>query len=95
MKINPVFNANILNNYQAVNKVTAKPEAALGRDAVTVSEEAQSFSRILAEAKDSIELRTPEEKSRIDEIRLAVRQGTYRIDSDKIAEKILESISRK
>lgn len=95
MKINPVFNPNILKNYQAVNRITAKPETPVNRDAVTVSDEALSFSRILAEAKDAIETRTPEEKARIDEIKLAVLQGTYRIDSDKIAEKIIESISKK
>ena len=95
MKINPIFNPNILKNYQSVSPVTAKPEAPGGRDAVTVSDEAMSFSKILAEAKDAIELRSPEEKARIEEITQAVRQGTYRIDSDKIAEKILESISKK
>jgi len=95
MKINPIFNPNILKNYQSVSQVTPKPDAPANRDAVTVSEEAMSFSKILAEAKETIELRSPEEKARIEEIAHAVRQGTYRIDSAKVAEKILESIQKK
>ena len=95
MKINPIFNPNILRNYQQASQVTAKPDVPASRDEVVVSDEAMSFSKILAEAKESIEARTPEEKVRIEEIKLAVRQGTYRIDSDKIAEKILESIQKK
>ena len=95
MKINPIFNQNILKNYQTVSPAAAKPETPAARDAVTVSEEAQSFSRILAEAKETIEHRTPEEKARIDEITQAVRQGTYKVDSAKVAEKILESIFKK
>ena len=95
MKINPVFNPNIFKNYQAVSPVAPKPDASVSRDAATASAEAQNFSKILAEAKDAIELRTPEEKARIEEITLAVRQGTYRVDSGKIAEKILESIQKK
>jgi len=95
MKINPIFNPNILKSYQQASQVTSKPEAPVSRDAVTVSDEAMTFSKILAEAKESMETRSPEEKARIEEIKLAVRQGTYKIDSDKVAEKILESIQKK
>ena len=94
MKIDPILNQNILKSYQTVGKVTPKADVSISRDAVTVSSEAQSFSKVLAEAKESLELRTPEEKARIDEITLAVRAGTYRIDSAKIAEKIYESINK-
>ena len=95
MKIDPILNQNILKSYQSVSKAAVKPEAESVRDAVTVSDEAQSFAKVLAEAKDALEVRTLEEKARIDEIAIAVRQGTYKVDSMKVAEKILESISRK
>ena len=95
MKIDPINNQGIFKNYQAVGKVAPKSDVDAPRDAVTVSDEAQSFAKVLAEAKEAIDVRTLEEKARIDEITLAVRQGTYKVDSDKIAEKILESIFRK
>ena len=95
MKINPITNPNILRSYQAAKPAPEKSNVASGRDEVTFSEEALSFSKAMAEAKDAIELRTPEEKARIADITEAVRQGTYRVDSDKVAEKMLESVFRR
>ena len=91
MKINPIANPNILRSYQATKISPEKTKVLNGRDEVTFSEEALSFSKVMSE----IEFRTQEEKARIAEITNAVRQGEYRIDSDKIADKILESVLRK
>ena len=91
MKINPIANPNILRSYQATRISPEKTKINSGRDEVTFSAEALSFSKIMSE----IEFRTPEERARIADITNAVRQGEYRIDSDKIAEKILESVSRR
>ena len=92
MKINPISNPNILRSYQATKPVQDKAKSSGGRDSVTFSEEALSFSKSLAEAKEALETRSPEEKARIADIKQAVRQGTYNIESDKIADKILESV---
>jgi flagellar biosynthesis anti-sigma factor FlgM len=92
MKINPITNPNILRTYQATKPVQEKARVTSKRDEVTFSDEALSFSKAMTEAKDTLELRTPEEKARIADIRAAVRQGTYKVDSAKVAEKILESI---
>ena len=94
MKINPIMNPNILENYKASRPAPAKSKAMIGRDEVVFSEEALSFSKTLAEARDAIELRTPEEKAHIADIAQAVRQGLYRVDSSKIAERILRAIDR-
>jgi len=90
MKINPIVNPNIQKYYQPVNMAPVKVDVPICRDEVTLSEEALSFSKTITEA----EFRTPEELARIAAITDAVRQGKYRIDSDKIADKILESILR-
>ena len=92
MKINPITNPNVLRSYQAAKPAPETTKLVSGRDEVTFSEEALSFSKAMAEAKDVLELRTPEEKEHIAEITAAVRQGTYKIDSDKVAEKMLESV---
>jgi len=90
MKINPITNPNILRAYQTTKPAgTEKSKFNSGRDEVTFSAEAISFSKALAEARDAIELRTPEEKAHIADITTAVRQGEYHVDSEKIADKIL------
>ena len=95
MKINPIANPNILRAYQATKPAQEKAVVASGRDEVTFSEEALSFSKALAEARDAIEIRTPDEKARITDITTAIRQDQYKIDSDKVADKILESVFRR
>ena len=94
MKINPITNPNILRSYQAANPVKNKSSVNGGRDEVTFSEEALSFSRAMAEAKDAVEQRTPQESAHIAGVANAVRNGEYRIESGKIADKILESVLR-
>ena len=94
MKINPIKTPGILRTYQAAKPVQEKSKVASGRDEVTFSDEALSFSKAMTKAKGTLEVRTPEEKARIAEIKAAVRQGTYKVDSEKVAEKILESIKR-
>ena len=96
MKINPISNPNVLRAYQATKPAGAvKTKYSSGRDEVTFSNEAISFSKALAEARDAIEVRTPEEKAHIADITTAVRQGEYKVDSERVADKILESVLRR
>jgi len=92
MKINPVANPNILRNYQTARPISEANIVEVGRDEVTFSAEALNFSKVMAHAKETIELRTPEEQNHISNISNAIRQGEYRVDSEKVAEKILESV---
>ena len=96
MKINPITNPNILKSYQATKPLgpTASKYPS-GRDEVTFSEEAINFSKALAEARDAIETRAPEEKAHIANIAEAIKKGEYKVGSDKIADKILESVLRR
>ena len=92
MKINPIVNPNILRSYQSTKSMTEKNSAQGGRDEVSFSSEALNFSKALSEAREMIATRTPAEQSHIDGITTAVRQGTYRVGSDEVAAKILESV---
>jgi len=92
MKIIPITNPNILRSYQATSPSAGKTKVPSGRDEVTFSSEALSFSKALTEAREGLEFRTAEERAHIADITNAVRQGEYRVDSDKVAEKILESV---
>ncbi|MDR2571920.1 MAG: flagellar biosynthesis anti-sigma factor FlgM [Oscillospiraceae bacterium] len=92
MKINPIINPNILRSYQATKPTKETTKPASNRDEVTFSAEALSFSKALSEAREAIELRTPEEKKHIADLKDAVSKGEYRVDSEDIADKILSSI---
>ncbi|MCL2078472.1 MAG: flagellar biosynthesis anti-sigma factor FlgM [Oscillospiraceae bacterium] len=92
MKINPITNPNILKSYQATKPARETSKVSGLRDEVTFSAEAISFSKTLTEAKEALETRTPEEKSRIAEIKDAINRGEYKVDSMDIADKILTSI---
>ena len=92
MKINPIVNPNILRSYQASKPVKDTTKAASTRDEVTFSAEALSFSKALSEAKETLELRTPEEKAHIANIKEAVNKGEYHVSSEDIADRILSSI---
>ena len=91
MKINPISNLNIQKYYQTAKLEPARSAIPCGCDEVTFSDEALSFAKVMAEA----EFRTQEEKDHITEIANAVKQGKYRIDSELIADKMLESVSRR
>ena len=92
MKINPITNPNILRSYQATKPARETTKTTNGRDEVTFSAEALSFSKSLTEAKEALEFRSPEEKERISEIKDAVSKGEYKVSSEDIADKILSSI---
>ena len=92
MKINPITNPNILRSYQSNKLSKEETKVASGRDQVTFSKEALSFSKALTEAREELEFRTPEEKAHIAKIKDAVQKGEYRVSSEDIADKILSSI---
>ena len=91
MKIDPIINSNILRSYKAGKVTPVASEVSSGRDEVTFSSEALSFSKIMRE----VEFRSNEERMHIANVSNAVKQGEYRIESDKIADKILESVLRR
>lgn len=95
MKINPISNPNMIKAYQAVKPVSGATKVLSKRDEVTFSEEALSFAKAMEEARGELELRTPEEKTHIADVTDAVRRGDYSVSSDKIADKILESVLRR
>jgi len=92
MKINPITNPNILRSYQASKPAKEETKVVSGRDQVTFSQEALSFSKAMTEAKEELEFRTPEEKAHIANLKTAIEKGEYKVSSEDIADKILSSI---
>lgn len=96
MKINstPSGNANFINGSYRAAKVSAyKTEQRMpGSDEALLSNEAVSFSRIFAEAREAADVRSPEELFRVADIKQQVQSGTYNVDSGEVADSILGSI---
>ena len=92
MKINPIPRPNMIKSYYT-NQVAApgKGKVAAGADEVAFSEQALSFSKVLAEVKAS-DVRSAEELSRIANIATLVQRGEYQIDSRMVAEKMIRAV---
>lgn len=92
MKINPLGNSNMINTYNKVAKPPApeKPfETAAPTDQVTFSQEAMTYSSTISKIKEALEVRSPEETARVEDIKARVQDGTYEIDAEAVAEKII------
>lgn len=61
----------------------------LTSDKVELTSDAKTFSVALKAAKDSIDVRTPVETNRIEQIRQQIKNGTYSVPGFKVAEKML------
>jgi len=90
MKINAIVNPNILKAY-AVTKPAAKSAArtSLGTDEVSFSDEAISFSRVMAEVRSLMTAGSEENTARVAEIKASIADGTYHVSGDTLAEAIL------
>jgi flagellar biosynthesis anti-sigma factor FlgM len=95
MKINSISGNHYINQYYA-NKVGApeKGKPACKPDQVTFSDEALLYTKSLNGIKDQIELHSAEEKARIADIKNLINRGQYRIDSEQVAERILNAYFR-
>lgn len=91
MKINPTGNANFITGNYRPGKVSAytQTRAASRSDEALLSDEALSFSKVFAQTKEAVKAEESGRAERISEIKAQVQSGTYRVDSDKIADSIL------
>jgi flagellar biosynthesis anti-sigma factor FlgM len=93
INVNPVSNRDLLARYAAGKNPAVKTPGAVSEvDSVTFSDEALSFSRIMAGARAASENAGVSDPARIQEIKDAVRRGEYRVDSALIADRILSGL---
>ena len=89
IKINPTPNVNAANKYRAVaNKNKASSETFQAADKVDFSLSAKVFSDAMKVAKDSPDVRS----EMVSRIKASVDNGTYKIDSNAIAGKLISVI---
>ncbi|MDR0491345.1 MAG: flagellar biosynthesis anti-sigma factor FlgM [Oscillospiraceae bacterium] len=92
MRVGPALGLDVLKSYRVTKPPSANLKPVTARDEVTLSSEILTFSRVFAAAKNVAGTRSTEEKAHIEEITQAVRQGKYWVESDKIADKILNAV---
>ena len=96
MKINPVSNNNIVSSYLNTNsniKSNTKNEAEEISDSVEFSEDALKFSAVIKNVNIDLDARDPQELAHIQEVTNKIKNGTYNVDGNKIAQKLLEGTS--
>lgn len=92
MRIDSITSNYYMQNYRS-NKLTSidKKKIDNGHDYVSLSKEAQSFSKTLNEIKSKILTQVDNEQERINDIKSRIKRGEYSISGELVAEKILLS----
>lgn len=89
MRINKIDNVfQVYNKNSGIKKVKTE-KVAKETDQIKISEKAIEFQFALQKIKGVEEMRI----SKVEEVKSQIKAGTYEIDGNKIAEKILKDIS--
>ncbi|NMA01083.1 MAG: flagellar biosynthesis anti-sigma factor FlgM [Clostridia bacterium] len=65
---------------------THKPESIGKKDEMSISNEAQVMSKIMQRVKETPDIR----EERVNELKQQIKQGTYSVSADNVAEKLLK-----
>ena len=90
MKINAIPPSNIVESYKGKPvKPVQKTEQNAASDRVEISDESKSFASMIREVKANLDTRIDGENAHIEEVAGQVANGTYKVDSSKVADKML------
>ena len=90
MKINPLTGQPVVTAYKAHRIICKVNKPVPSADQTPPPQEAAAREAIISKLKKHMEIRTPEELARIEEIRKRIDDGTYHVASDKVAAKIVD-----
>lgn len=89
MRINSIPPKDLIGKYFHVKPSVPVQRPSQGVDKAELTSEAKTFSALLKTAKEDIEVRTPADTQRINEISSQVKSGMYSVSGIEVAEKIL------
>lgn len=94
MKINPISNPGFVGGVKKskVNRTPERSSQTAGGDQVSFSKEALSFAKTLAEVRDAQEMESPQRQARVSDLAQQVRSGQYKVDAERVAEKMIDTI---
>ena len=91
MRINSITSSYYMQNYRSNKNISVgRTRNENKTDQVTFSDEAVSFSKTLSDIKEKIVIRANEEQTKIDDIKNLIEKGQYNVESELVAEKILQ-----
>lgn len=89
MRINSIPPKELYNKYIHVHEKSTPDQAKQATDKAELTSEAKTFSAALKEANKAMDVRTPEELARINQVADQVNNNTYFVSGKQVAEKIL------
>lgn len=89
MRINSIPPIELINKYIHVMEKTPVAKSNPAVDKAELTSEARTFSAAIKAAKETMEVRTPQELERINSVAQQVKNNTYSVQGNKVAEKIL------
>ncbi len=90
MKINSIPSSDMVESYKGrTMQPIQKTERAIESDKVEFSDGARSFASVIKSVKDKLDTQTDAERSHFDEVAKQVADGTYKVDSSKVAGRML------
>ncbi|MCK8827017.1 flagellar biosynthesis anti-sigma factor FlgM [Natroniella acetigena] len=94
MKIDQNQQAKLAQAFNKYNKQQRQQEQKIGKDQrtdrVSLSKEALQLQKVEQELAEKVD--SPERQEKIDRIKAEVQAGTYNVDGEAIAEKMLDGI---
>lgn len=89
MRINSIPPKEIYNRYIHVHKKQETNNPRQGADKTELTSDAKTFSATFNAIKEAMDVRTPEETKRINEVAQQIRDNTYSVPGRAVARKIL------
>ncbi|MBR9648458.1 flagellar biosynthesis anti-sigma factor FlgM [Clostridium tyrobutyricum] len=86
MKINGINSNNIINLYREVNKTNDFTAKAENRDSIQISSIGKELSSRMPDDK------IIDSKDKVESIKKAISNGTYKVDAKLVAQKILDNM---